>query len=183
MDTANGGWTVFQKRFNGSVDFYRGWDEYEQGFGDLNGEFWLGLRKLHQLTQSGSLVLRVDLADFEGNSAYAIYNSFHIGDAESNYRLSISSYNGTAGDSMRTSQPIYSLNNMQFSTYDRDNDFSSRTCADIYQGVWWHRACGHANLNGPYLGPRNSGTGIVWAYWTGSWQSLKKSEMKIRPVQ
>ena len=150
---------------------------YEQGFGDLNGEFWLGLRKLHQLTQTGSWDLRVDLADFEGNSAYAIYNSFHIGDAESNYRLSIRSYSGTAGDSMAGS---HSLNNMQFTTNDRDNDVYGGNCANKYQGAWWYRHCGASSLNGQYLGPSgNSWTGMYWYHWK-SIQSLKKSEMKIR---
>ena len=170
-----------RKRFNGSTDFYRGWDEYEQGFGNLNGDFWLGLHNLHRLIQSGTWAFRVDLEDFEGNLAYAIYNSFHIGDAESNYRLSIGSYSGTAGDSMAG---IYSHNNMQFTTYDRDNDVWGHNCADKRHGAWWYRDCTYSNLNGRYLGPSgNSVTGMSWLHWKNSWQSLKKSEMKIRRVQ
>ena len=42
-----GGWTVFQKGFDGSVDFHRSWGEYERDFVDSIGEFWLGLHKLH----------------------------------------------------------------------------------------------------------------------------------------
>ena len=184
MNTTDGGWTVFQKRFNGSINFYRGWDEYEGSFGNLSGEFWLGLRELHQLTQSGKWVLRVDLVDFEGNSAYALYDSFYIGDAESNYTLSIGSYSGTAGDSMAGSPIQVSLNNMQFSTYDRDNDFwSEGNCAANWQGAWWYRSCANSNLNARYLGSSgNNGTGMVWFDWK-SLQSLKKSEMKIRPAQ
>ncbi|KAK7090667.1 hypothetical protein V1264_010429 [Littorina saxatilis] len=40
--TDNGGWIVFQRRQDASVDFFRGWTEYRNGFGDLEGNFWLG---------------------------------------------------------------------------------------------------------------------------------------------
>ena len=66
MDTDGGGWVVFQRRMDGTVDFYRNWADYLKGFGDLNGEFWLGLYKIHRLTQATNTTLRIDLADFEG---------------------------------------------------------------------------------------------------------------------
>ena len=92
--TAGGGWTVFQKRLNGSVDFYLGWAEYERGFGNLNGEFWLGLDKIHRLTSSGNYKLRVDLEDFEGNSAFAEYGIFAVGNEGTKYNLSVGGYSG-----------------------------------------------------------------------------------------
>ena len=93
--TAQGGWTVLQKRQDGSVDFYRGWDEYKNGFGDLNGEFWLGLDKIHRLTKQTQNKLRVDLEDFEGNTAYAEYDNFVVADEASDYTLSqLGQYSG-----------------------------------------------------------------------------------------
>ena len=62
---------MFQKRLNGSVDFYRYWND----FGDLNSEFWLGLDKIHRLTSYNNNKLHVDLEDFQGNTAYAKYTS------------------------------------------------------------------------------------------------------------
>ena len=84
--TAGGGLTVFQKRLDGSVDFYRDWDDYKRGFGNLNGEFWLGLDKIHRLTKGRSR-LWVDLEDFDNQTAYAEYDSFAVGDEQSKYKL------------------------------------------------------------------------------------------------
>ena len=92
--TAGGGWVVFQKRLDGSVDFYRGWADYKRGFGNLNGEFWLGLDKINRLTNSERYKLRVDLEDTTRKTAYAVYDSFAVTSEKSKYKLSIGTYSG-----------------------------------------------------------------------------------------
>ena len=84
--TAGGGWTVFQKRIDGSVDFNRHWSDYKHGFGNLSGEFWLGLERIHRLTSDNNSMLRVDMEDFEGGSAYAEYSFFGVRSEHDNYR-------------------------------------------------------------------------------------------------
>ena len=95
--TKGGGWTVFQKRLDGSVDFYRNWTDYKQGFGNLSGEFWLGLDKIHRLTSQTNNKLRVELEDFDGNTAYAEYDTFAVADKTDNYTLSVGNYSGKCG--------------------------------------------------------------------------------------
>ena len=85
---------MFQKRLDGSVDFYRGWADYKNGFGKPNGEFWLGLDQINRLTKSENNMLRVDLEDWEGETRYAEYDSFAIPDEASKYKLSLGSYSG-----------------------------------------------------------------------------------------
>ena len=92
--TAGGSWIVFQKRLNGSVDFFRSWNDYKHGFGDLKSEFWLGLDKIHRLTSDNNSMLRVDLEDFEGNTAYAEYNLFGVMSEKDKYKLILGSYSG-----------------------------------------------------------------------------------------
>ena len=92
--TAGWGWLVFQKRLDGSVDFYRGWTEYKDGFGSLTSEFWLGVDKIDRLTSSGNYKLRVDLEDFAGNTFYAEYDLFKIASEGEKYELSVGSYSG-----------------------------------------------------------------------------------------
>ena len=94
MTTNGGGWTIFQRRIDGSVDFYLGWDDYKKGFGNLNGEFWLGLDKIHRLTESGQNVLRVDLEDFQNSRGYAHYSTFAVGNEIEKYKLTVGCYSG-----------------------------------------------------------------------------------------
>ncbi|XP_060558349.1 ficolin-1-like [Ruditapes philippinarum] len=174
--TDGGGWVVFQRRLNGTTDFYRNWNEHKNGFGDLNGEFWLGNEHLSLLTSDGRHELRIDMEDFEGNSAYAKYSKFKVYQEEDNYKLEVSGYSGTAGDSLDYH------NGMMFSTYDRDQDTASDNCAKSWHGAWWYKSCHYSNLNGQYYNQpgKMDYTGINWRYWKNNSYSLKKVEMKFR---
>ncbi|RMX37147.1 hypothetical protein pdam_00023681, partial [Pocillopora damicornis] len=90
--SSSGGWTVFQKRLDGSVDFVnRAWADYKRGFGNLNGEFWLGLDKIYRLTKTKSR-LRVELEDTQGKTAYAEYDMFSVSSERNKYRLGLGKY-------------------------------------------------------------------------------------------
>ena len=174
MRTDGGGWTVFQRRQDGSVDFYRGWNDYKSVFGQLTAEFWLGNDKIHRLTASRASSLRVELEDWNGVKVYAKYGGFNIGDEQTQYRLEVSSYSGTAGDSLAYH------NNMAFSTKDRDNDINSfGNCARHFTGAWWYKNCHESNLNGKY-GNKQGRRGLDWYYFRYG-LSLKFIEMKLRP--
>ncbi|XP_077974047.1 fibrinogen-like protein A isoform X1 [Styela clava] len=159
------GWITIQKRQDGSVRFYdRNWENYAIGFGDKNGEYWLGLRTIHQLTTSKNYKLRIDLRFQSGSVKYAEYSTFKVGSEKSKFQLTISGYSGDAADRM-------SYHNQQyFTTYDVDNDSGSRNCARSYNGAWWYKNCYQSNLNGKY-------DSIF--YWN---DHLSFSEMKIHPV-
>ena len=93
--TARGGWTVIQKRLDGSVDFYQSWAIYKQGFGNMNGgEFWLGLDNIHRLTKEGRNIIRVELEDVRGKNAYAEYDMFVVASESAKYELSLGNYSG-----------------------------------------------------------------------------------------
>ncbi|XP_025101332.1 uncharacterized protein LOC112568306 [Pomacea canaliculata] len=171
MDTDNGGWLVFQRRRDGSVDFSRNWEEYEKGFGDITGEFWLGLSNLYTLTKDKPHTLRIDLGLANGQRSYANYAEFRVNGPETSYTLHASNYSGNAGDS------LYRHHTMKFSTYDQDNDNSSHHhCARQFYGGWWFLSCHPANLNGRY------GAGL----WEGVIWNIKAdftfTEMKLKEV-
>uniref|UniRef100_A0A8C5NEG6 Tenascin XB n=1 Tax=Gouania willdenowi TaxID=441366 RepID=A0A8C5NEG6_GOUWI len=175
METDGGGWTVLvfeQKRKDGSVDFFRGWKDYVKGFGDPNGEFWLGLQALNNLTSMTKMSLRVDLG-VAGESAYAHYSQFEVG--KRNYRLTVGGYSGTAGDSLSYH------NQRPFSTRDRDLAPFITRCAMSYRGGWWYKNCHQANLNGLY-GVDVRHQGIIWTSWKGKDSSMSFTEMKVRPT-
>ncbi|XP_014669352.1 PREDICTED: techylectin-5B-like [Priapulus caudatus] len=178
LDADGGGWTVFQVRMDGSVDFFRGWDAYRNGFGRLNGEFWLGNDKISQLTQSKRMELRIDMEDAEGNSRYAGYDQFAVASEDALYRLSLGAYYGTAGDSLTRHR------NMAWTTKDNDHDLYSGNCAVTCHGAWWYENCHDSNLNGVFLlGPHKSfADGINWRAWKDYYYSLRRSVMKVRPV-
>ena len=166
MKTDGGGWTVFHKRFNGFVGFYRDWDEYKNGFGDVRGEYWLGNEKIHQLTEIPSQ-LRVEINTTSDGNKYAKYSNFTITNEATNYTLFVDFYSGSANDQLNY------YNGMAFTTKDRDNDkYKSGNCAVNQKGAWWYKSCvSGSHLNGNY------GDNSHY-YW--SWH-LRGSEMKLKP--
>uniref|UniRef100_A0A8C4DYE0 Fibrinogen C-terminal domain-containing protein n=1 Tax=Dicentrarchus labrax TaxID=13489 RepID=A0A8C4DYE0_DICLA len=124
MDSEGGRWTVFQRRMDGSVNFYRPWDQYKFGFGSAAGEYWLGLDNIYYLTHNRKIELLVDMEDFEGKKVFARWSLFSI-DAECDgYRLHVSGFtNGGAGDSLS------GHSGHKFSTFDKDQDTWPDNCA------------------------------------------------------
>lgn len=177
MKTDGGGWTVFQRRQDGSVDFHRNWQDYKTGFGNLYGEFWLGNDYLHRQTARTASTLRIDMENWRQTTMHAEYDIFRIGDESDKYRMKVGNYSGTAGDSLRSGW--IDLNDIFFSTKDRDNDLWHNNCADLYTGGWWFNNCHICNLNGKYIPKKTTAKGVRWGSWTNV--SLKKAQMKIRP--
>ncbi|XP_075435161.1 ficolin-1-A-like isoform X2 [Ascaphus truei] len=179
METDGGGWIVFQRRQDGSVDFFRDWNSYMKGFGNQRSEFWLGNDNLHMLTSTGTFQLRIDFTDFEDNQSFAVYNNFKLAGESEKYKLIVGEFTGgTAGDSLSYH------NNRPFTTKDQDNDSDANNCAGVFKGAWWYGNCHHSNLNGLYLKGQHTSNanGINWKTGRGHDYSYKVTEMKFRPV-
>uniref|UniRef100_A0A182QMZ3 Fibrinogen C-terminal domain-containing protein n=1 Tax=Anopheles farauti TaxID=69004 RepID=A0A182QMZ3_9DIPT len=174
-----GGWTMIQRRTSARTNFTRSYQEYKDGFGHPEQDFWIGLTRLNQITSLEQYELAVLMDGFDGSTATARYTSFMVGPESDGFRLTtLSGYSGTGGNSMSTSV------GMMFSTFDNDRDTSTtENCANIWKGGWWFSNCGDSNLNGFYAGatptttPR---TAMVWNGFKGLSQSLKTSIMLIR---
>ncbi|TMW44101.1 hypothetical protein DOY81_010819 [Sarcophaga bullata] len=163
------GWTTVQRRYDGSADFNRSWEDYANGFGSPAGEFWIGNEQLHHLTVNNCTRLRVVMQDIYDNVWLADYTQFYISSRSDGYRLHISGYSGNASDALDYQQ------DMQFSAIDVDRDISQTHCAANYEGGWWFSHCQHANLNGRY------NLGLTWFDAArNEWIAVKSSQMMIK---
>ncbi|KAK5605541.1 hypothetical protein CRENBAI_010592 [Crenichthys baileyi] len=192
---SDGGWTVFQRRSGGSVSFKRKWAKYKNGFGNFTQDHWLGLKKVFAVTKSKSKkwILRVDLWDHEGGTAFAEYKDFRLGNEKTAFKLHVGKYSGNAGDAIRGAYRGIDQNGFGFSTIDRDNDgcspcifgdIATNECVFDAGGGWWYSQCGSAGLNGDW---HPSGEHIGWAsglHWL-TWKppapySAKATRMMIK---
>lgn len=173
--TDNGGWVVIQRRTSGDVDFYQNWEDYKYGFGNVYGNFWMGLEKVHQLTWKRRYELRIDLTH-NGVDYYANYANFTLFGEPEKYKLRVSGYSGNSSDGLGYHS------NRPFTTKDRDNDASAGSnCATQFHGAWWYGKCHNSNLNGDW-GNNNYAMGLTWHTTTGDYSSPTFTEMKIRPL-
>ena len=175
-----GGWTVFQRRQDGSVDFRRNWNDYKDGFGSLESEFWFGNENIHDLTKpsfapkKSQLMINMRM-NGKQTPEYVKYSTFEITDEATKYVLKI---NGFSGNMTFDPKNFEYNNNQPFSTIDSDNDKWSKNCAskDGGGGGWWYNNCSHVKLNGHYKFTKANGE-IRWSY-----QKIQPEfvEMKIR---
>ncbi|XP_068197119.1 angiopoietin-related protein 3-like [Antennarius striatus] len=170
------GATVVQRRQDGSVNFDQTWETYENGFGDLLGEFWLGLRKIHLLAAGGNSVLHIQLEDWKQGRLVYEYR-FYLSGPETNYTIHLTRVSGDLPD------PMSNHTGMMFSTKERDHtQHPNSTCSYEDTGGWWFNACGDANLNGRYVHVRPKGRlerrrGIQWR----SGQKASFSQISVYP--
>lgn len=186
MDTDGGGWIIIMKRKRSviaNINFNRPWDQYENGFGNLNTEFWLGLRNIHCLTTRDEVDLMIDLRHNNGNGMTWIYHNFKVNGSDDKYRLQIGQAEGPPGgfDAMAYH------NGKQFSTLNSDNDGSSTRCAYSYQGGWWHGPQCYA-MGSLLTGPHTDAVQWNRLQWNlgqgrdiGYYQYYHNVFMKIRP--
>lgn len=180
----NGGWIVIAYRFDGSEEFNRDWQAYKSGFGALNSEFFIGLDKLHVLTNNGDHELLIIMRSKSGEERFALYDQFSIGSETEKYLLYVlGAYRGDAGDSLRYHA------GKKFTTFDQDNDDNGQNCARTHAGAWWYgRECFESNLFGTFQFKYGQEIGyfkgILWkTFVPGPTGSLRYVRMMIRPYR
>ncbi|ALC44605.1 maker744 [Drosophila busckii] len=172
-------WIVIQRRINGKEDFQRDWNTYRDGFGSSDGDFFLGLNKIHQKTHSQRHELYCYMETYDNTWYAARYDNFRVGSEADLFELqSLGEYTWTNinGDQLRVNE------HMKFTTYDRDNDqWTDGNCANVIRsGGWWYtRFCGWCNLNAKYFPNEVYESKAIHWY---AWNTLKKVQMLIRPI-
>ncbi|XP_052786259.1 angiopoietin-2-like [Mya arenaria] len=180
MDTEGGGWTVFQRRYDGSVAFNRSFVDYERGFGSLDGEFWTGLGLLYTLTSRANMTLRIDMSLPDGTTGFDEYSGFYISPPDRynfNVDRRMNSERMTNSYLLSDNSSRWDINHQPFSTYDRDVDnWFGNNCALRHGGGWWFNECMTNNLNGPY----NSDVFYYYSFKGSRPRNLKTSTMMMR---
>ena len=184
--TDNGGWTVFQRRQDGSVNFNVDWVAYKEGFGELQNEFWLGNENIFTMSHQGlhpkGNELRIDFMDWNLKRYFAKYDEFGVGNELTSYALHVGKYIEQFG----VRDGLASKTGVKFTTYDRDNDeMKNFNCAQIYSGGWWFGStyCHVGHLNEVYYKLEekfSNHQGICWPGIKWPKYSMKQVEMKMR---
>ncbi|KAI0225988.1 hypothetical protein LSAT2_023299 [Lamellibrachia satsuma] len=163
---------VIQRRSAPYVaSFSRTWEEHKNGFGDVRGEFWLGLEKIHQITRQPFVrfSVRVEAKLATGLSYYAEYNNFYIGDESQNYRIL------SIGTATAKSNNYFLTNGTFFATADRDHKY---LCGARFNGFWYFESKAAGNVGCSQM-TLNSDP----PYCRGITPLFVLTEMKIRPLR
>ena len=179
MTTDGGGWIVIQRRIDGSVNFNRGWSDYKNGFGDVNGEYWLGNEFVHQYTKMYQTEMKIEAVAFDGVNASTKLQNFTLSDEASKYIFEYDSCSRLCDD-------FVGIKGMKFTTSDQDNDLiNGGNCASTYFGGWWFKGCFLMYFNGKYSNVEQvvKSSRIHWNNFRNHYKSLKETKMMIRRIQ
>ena len=152
MSIFGGGWTVIQKRFDGSTNFNLNWTSYKNGIGDLASEFWYGNENIHNLTKNGDNEVLFELKAADGQYYHPYYDQFKIKSESQKYQATVGSYKHVYGQALPPYPPELSgrpngqdfelANGQYFSTVDSDNDGTDEyNCAFFLEGGFWLNYC------------------------------------------
>ncbi|XP_045215570.2 microfibril-associated glycoprotein 4-like [Mercenaria mercenaria] len=180
METNGGGWTVFHNRFNGTVDFYRNFTDYENGFGDTAGEFWLGFKYIEEMAKTGRSELMLQVTAKNGSTGHEIADGFTMihGNEYSVY-FEEHFYNHEKHGLPYEHECLPKIANEPFTTMDRDMFEFEDNCAEEMHSAWWYLNCVYVicDLHGKY--GKNGPAGYYHRGITGL-EPLKASRMMFR---
>lgn len=129
------GWTVIQQRIDGKENFNRTWTEYQNGFGSLDGDFFLGLEKIHSLTSALQHELYIHMVYENETIEYAHYDNFTVSNKEDYYKLYLANFTGNVKydylSNMTAKEDFYTF----------DNDTPTTNCASQNGGGFWYGGC------------------------------------------
>ena len=193
MSILGGGWTIIQRRVDGSLSFKGDWRQYKHGFGEVSREFWYGNDNIHNLTKGGDNEVIFELQSYNGEFYHPYYQQFKVDSEADKYKITVGAYEHKYGQplppypfstSLTNGQEFTDYNQMKFTTSDQDNDLAGGNCANNYDGAgWWYIGCGIVSINNPLFGAFGNAKGLKWGQITNkaaNTESLKSTEMMIR---
>jgi len=183
------GWLVWLRRLDNSLSFDRTWKDYKHKFGSTEGNFWLGLVNLHQITNKPlRFNLRCEMESWRGEKSWAEYKVFYVHDESDNYKLTVAGYN-----SISTAQDSLSYHNTaRFTTKDKDGDaWKNGNCAEGSKSGWWFGECATVFATSKIVKNSTLDTRKVdymsWGQAFGKspphYEAIKSLVMMIRPAE
>ena len=183
QETDGGGWMIYQRRVDGSVDFERNWLSYREGFGIIGNdttEMWMGNENVFQMLQAYEGIeceLRIEATSFDGDSCWATCYPFQMRPESSKYSMTWDTVEESIPELIHN---LGILKDVEFSTFDEYS--CDRSCVTNYKGGWWFKRCAAIFFNGVYIPNRQtSDTSIFVSAFKGK-TTFQKSCMMFRPI-